>query len=240
MNKIVKNSIVAFTMLCVVVLVVFLIELLVINSEKEDGGEPGPTHTADSPANSGDVPDDGKTSPGSHQPGSDGQAEDQDGQDGQDEAYPEPTGTRHEIGIYSGVKLIVYADVELFEFTEPESEEIRGVFTFKGSGDAVLEVMNAYMPQGVSAFATSFLSVNYEVDGSTDNGEQAIGKSPLNGISVTGEKDGIAYEAWVLVFPDAEVEGTGLVIIISYQNETQRLNLYDILDSLDIISPQPT
>lgn len=237
MSKIVKNGIIAFTMLCVVVLVVFLVELLVINSENEEGGEPEPTHTSGTPANGGDATDPGQTnSQGTGQQGGESQGTDQDGQN---DTRPEPEGTRRELAISAGMKLVVYSDDEMFEFSEPESEDIRGEFTFRGSGTAKLEIINIYMPQGVSAFATSFLSVNYEVDGSVNHGEQPIGKSHLSGLEVAGEKDGITYEAWILVFPDAEIEGTGLAIVASYQtsNEMNELNLYEIMDSLDIIMP---
>lgn len=238
MNRIVKNGIIAFTMLCVVILVVFLVELLVINSENEGGGEPEPTNSSGQPANSGDVSNPGQaTSPGMEQPESGSQT---GNQNGHDETRPEPEGTRRELTIFAGIKLVVYSNDEIFQFSEPELEDVRGVFTFKGSGAAKLEIISTYMPQGVSAYANSFLSLNYEVDGSTNQREQPIGDSPLSGIKVIGVEDDITYEAWILVFPDAEVDNAGLAIVASYQtgNEMNELNLYEVLASLDIIMPQ--
>ena len=232
MSKLLKNVIIAFTMLCVVVLIVFLVEMLIINGENSDGGEKAPTVSGSAP--SGNLVNQGGGAPpsdtGGH--GNDGTT---DEPPEPDVSRPPPSGKRHELEISSDRNLVVYADEELFSYEEAESEDVIGAFTFLGSGTASLEIRFVYMQQGVSAFVTNFLSMTYEIPGATVAGEEQIRNSPLSGIRVTGNKDIEIYEAWIHVFADAEVEGTGLALVINYENEMQKLNLYEILDSLDII-----
>lgn len=231
MNKILKNVIIGFSMLCVVVFIVFLVEMMIINSEGGDVPDPEPSKAGETSSGGITKPTGGQPSgPGAQ--GGDGTT---DSPGEPDNSRPPPTGRRYELEVSEGVMLVLYSDEDLFSYEDLESEEIIGVFTYKGSGAAALEVRLVYMQQGVNTFATNFLSVNYEIVGSSVLGEGQIRNSVLRGVLVTGEKEQVSYEAWIHVFADAEVEGTGFALVIDYENEMQKLNLYEMLDSIDLI-----
>jgi len=230
MSKTVKNLIIAFTMVCVVVFAIFLIELMMLNRGNGEGSGPETNIPANPPATGGD-PSAGGQTPGTGQQGGAGEPDDPDSTD---DTRPPPVGKRHELELPADLILVVYADDELFEFSQPESEDILGVFSFKGRGTAMLEIRFVFMPQGASEFAEGFLSDNYDIENAVVGVVEPIGDSQISGLFVEGTKDGTTFEVWIYSFPNPEVEGAGLAFVITYQNDTHMYNLNDILDSLHI------
>ena len=237
MNKTIKKVIVIFTILCALLLIVFSIELILLNRNAENGdarngnAEPSLSGTPP-PGNSS-----GNGNPGSPETGSSGSAAGTEGTaSAGGTAPPTPAGARHERLMPDDANLVFYVDDELFEHTETELEDILDIFSFRGEGTAGLEISFVFMPIGVSAYADSFLEMNYNVGGTTVYGAESIKRSTLRGVFATGMRNETTYEAWIYTFSDPEFDNMGISFVIHFQNETQRSALYSILDSLEMAS----
>lgn len=231
MSKTMRNVVIVFTLLCVVVFVVFLIELLVLNSENGDPGAQETPAQVSQPSGNPGAAAGNQTGSGAGQAGN----ENKPGDTGQtDESRPEPAGTRYEFPVSGDTALVMYVNDELFLVEETELEDIVGVCTFEGSGNASLTIQNVYMPQGVDAFAESFLEENYDVQNAAVGGDEEIRNSQLHGVYTDGVKDENTYEVWIYSFQGAQVEGTGLAFILVYQNDMHMYALYEILNTLDV------
>jgi len=235
MGKIGKNLLIGFTLICMIVFAVFVIELLVINSgsgrSPESEAPPSEGAIEDEPgASSGQ-----QTVPGAVRPADPGQSPDTDQLEG---AEP-PPGTRFELEMPDDMILVMYVDEDLFSFNEMDSEDVLGVFTYLGSGKATLQIRFAYIPQGARVFAESFLNEFIGSGRSSVGDEDSIRYSQLHGVYVTGVGDGEIYEAWIYSFPGAEAENAGLAFVINYQDDQQKdlqkNVLYEILDTLDMV-----
>jgi len=236
LSKIVKNLILAFTVLCGVFLIVFSIELVLLNGDAGDegAGQPPPAEAPDGSADSAPGPGTDGSEPGeATDPGGDAGANGDDGQQGG--ARPAPTGMRHEIPVAIDMTLVVYADRELFDQVFFESEDILRAFTYQGGGYAALRIDAQLMQDGVEEFAKDYLYNDFGVEASVVGREDYIGLSELRGVTITGAEDGTYYEAWVYGFTDPGLEGQGLTFVISYENSAQKNALYDILDTLEIV-----
>ena len=233
MSKTMRNVVIAFTLLCVVVFVVFLIELLVLNSESRDPGvAETPAQVSVPPVNSGSASGNQTGSGAAGQAGN----ENSPGETNQtDESRPEPAGTKYEFPVSGDTTLVMYVNDELFLVDETELEDMVGVCIFEGSGNASLAIQNVYMPQGVDVYAESFLEENYDVQNAAVGGDEEIRNSQLHGVYTDGVKGENTYEVWIYSFQDAQVEGTGLAFILVYQNDMHMYALYEILDTLYVI-----
>jgi len=226
-NKTVKNVVIGFTMLMIVVCAVFLIELMLLNRGGVDEDAVPPLVIASPPASpDGPSPGSGSQQGGASPSESPGQP---------DDSRPQPSGRRYEMEMPGDTVLVAYAEEELFEYTVMDSEDVLSIFRFRGSGIATLEIRFAFMPDGVDAFAESFFEMNMEIEDSTVLGLQAIRSSSLRGVLVTATENGSTYEVWIYSFPGPELDGIGLAFVTYYQNDMQKYNLYDILNSLEII-----
>jgi len=237
LSKTVKNIILAFTILCGLFLIVFSIELFLLNRGAGDEGE-GPSLSAEAPdgtGNDGTVPgSDGSDPADADQP--DGATE-PDGTGNQPgNTRPAPTGVRRERPVSSDTMLVFYTDGEMFEQIDSEQEDVLDVFTYKGGGNAAIQISYVYIISGAEEYAADFLYHNFGVEMAEVGEEDYIGLSPLRGVPVAGANDGIFYEAWIYSLTDPELDKFGVAFVISYENNTQRNALYDILDSLDILS----
>jgi len=218
MSNITKNLLLGFTLVCVIVLVVFCIQLIVLN-RGVDPAEQGLVIT-----------------------GSSGQDEDSNLEDG-DEALdeeddissvsapatprPPPQGTRRQFRVSESNMLIVYARDELFDF---EERDFDWWFLYTGGGLATLEIKHTMVGlQGIEAHAVAFLNA---YSGSTEaefTGEGAIGGSDLRGHHVITRHGNETYEAWIHILLDSDL---ALAFIICYENDHQRDALYEVLSTL--------
>jgi len=234
MSKTMRSAVIVFTMLCSIVLVVFLIQLLVINRGNGELNVPGPPEYVSPPTagtGTGGPSNSGQTRPDAGQDG-----ENPDNTNQPDDDRPPPVGKKYSFEMPDDMLLIVYADDELFSLSESDSEDVIGIFKFEGSGTATLTISFVYMREGVEEYATSFLENDFGIEDAVVGEDEFIRSSPLRGVSVIGEDNGNTYEVWFYRFPDAPVEDTGLAFILFYQNDMHKYNLYDIVDSLDIIA----
>ena len=230
MSKTVKNLLLVFTLVCAIALVAFCIELFVLNSGAGEEGGPALTETppdgdGGSSAGTESTPSgQAKPPPGTSSPGR---------TDPADTSPSRPPGKRYELAMLDNTKLVLYADKELFEYSEPQ-DVIQ--FTYTGEGSALLEIgYNWIPPQGVNALAERFL------DGYLDGGESNVGgdglirHSQLNGVFISGVKGAETYEAWLHSSEDASFDDLVIYFIINYSSVEQRNALYSILDSLETI-----
>jgi len=216
MSGISKNLFLALTLVCVIVLIVFCIQLIVINRGLD-------------PADSGSAISGG--------PGQDGEEDpDEEDPDGEDVGNlqvtprPIPQGTRRELRVTLESNLVIYTDDEIFDF---EEDDIGWGFVYTRGGVAALEITHLSLaPQGVAATAEAFLS-NYTGGAEAEfNGDELIMGSQVRGYHVTARHDGEVYEAWIHMLLGSDL---ALAFVISYENDQQRDALYEVLSTLDFI-----
>jgi len=221
MNNIFKNLLLGFTLVCVIVLFVFCIQLIVINR----GVEPPDQGPGISGGQQGDENPDGD---GEDDPGDDG--DENPGGNVQPTPRPLPQGRRHEIRVTPESFLVLYAREALFDF---EELEIDWWFTYKGGGNATLEISYILITaQGVAAHAESLLNSYTGGTEVTVFGDDFIGGSVLRGYHVSTLFEGSVYEAWVYPLVGNDL---ALVFVINYENDQQKDALYEVLSTLEII-----
>jgi len=225
MSNITKNLLLGLTLVCVIVLIVFCIQLIVLNRGVD-------------PAGQGSV-----ISGGSQNEDEDSDLEDGENAEGEDEASavsavstprPPPQGTRRQFKVSESNQLIIYAQDELFDF---EERDFDWWFLYTGGGLATLEIKHTMIgPQGIEAHALAFLN---QYSGSTEAvyaGEGSIGGSDLRGHHVTAQHGNEFYEAWIHILLDSDL---ALAFVICYENDQQKAALYEVLGTLIIEAVQP-
>ena len=237
MNRIAKNAVVIFTLLCAIFLIVFCAELIIVNSEDETGKT--------DPAMSDDLKTDDKGGDDSSEKIDTKQPEGNAAQEssGQNEggALPEkqkttPTGKRYDLSMLDDVHtLVLYADEELFDY---EEEETSWLLTYNGGGGASLEIALVLIsPQdGVAIYSENFLDNYLDGGRSSVGGVKQIGDSSLSGIFIIGDKNEETYEAWIHGPFGGGDSGRAVVFVIHYREDEQRDALYGIIDTLDMLS----
>ena len=222
MNTITKNLLLGLTFVCVVVLIVFCIQLIVINRGVDPANQ-GPGISGGPPQGEDDPDGEEEDDPN---------GEDENGANGNTPLSPRPPpqGKRHEIRVAPESYLVIYAREELFGF---EEQEIDWWFTYKGGGDATLEISYILITaQGVAAHAESLLK---SYTGGSDvevTGDGSIQGSELRGFHASTIHGGVIYEAWIHTLQGIDL---ALVFVINYENDQQRDALYEILSTLDMI-----
>ena len=224
MTNITKNLLLALTLVCTIALIVFLVQLIVLNR----GVEPREPEASIAGGAQQEDPDSGANGDGSED------GENGDGTDENDPALmtprPPPQGARHELSVEENTTLIIYAKEELFEFSRDVLED--WWFTYTGAGTATLEIsLKLVSPQRIAADVVSLLK-NYIPDDTPSEfgGEQSIQGSPVMGFHVLARHGGRIYEAWL---HDMQSD-IALVFIINYENDQQRDALYELLSTLDM------
>jgi len=228
MNKILKNIIMIFTLLCVIFVIVFCVELFLLNRDSEDTSKPALSNndaedSSDDPLGEDDPFgfDDLFSDPGDSGnltgPG----------------AAPPINATRQSFLLSQDAELIFYVDMELFGIEELGSG---WYFPYLADGNAGLEVNFTFIqPQaGIAALADNFLYNYLDGEETIIQGEQAIGRSPVRGVFVTGENAGETYSAWLRSLSDFGSETLALVVRINYETDAQRDIIYSILDTMYI------
>jgi len=218
MGNITKNLLLALALVSVIALVVFCIQLIVLNR----GGDPAGSGATISSGSRGSE----------NSANGDNEGDDEGNENDINNPPPRPPlqGIRRELLVSDTSRLVIYASDELFEFEQVDSI---GFFEYTGEGTAFLDIrFVAISQQGIAATAESFLN-NYS--GSTTSeysGEETIHSSELSGYRVSTRVGSEMYEAWLLTLNDSDVS---LVLVINYQNDQQRDELYRVLSSLDMI-----
>ena len=233
MSKTLKNILMGFTLLCVVVLVVFCVELILINRGNNDRSAPVISNVApEDPA--GDE----------LQNGYDPFADDPFNENGPFPPAPEdisninalipPNAQRESFLLSEIAELAFYIDMDFFERFEPPHGLI---LTHLSDGDAKIEIsFDLISPLGgINAHAVNFL-YNYLDGGDTVvEGMRSVGNSQVRGVLVTGENAGDTFYAWLIDISDLEAEADlALVIVINYSTDEQRDMIYTVLDTMSI------
>jgi len=155
----------------------------------------------------------------------------------------EPLGQRYDMPIrFSDLSFVIYAQAELFGYTVDDQSWF---LSYKGGGTAVLEVaLHELPPGGIDELAEYYLEPYLDGGFPSVEGDRQIGDSSIRGIFVHGTKEEETYEMWVygptaVSDPETGVEYTlAAVFVINYENETQKNDLYAVLDTLDLVSGQ--
>jgi len=229
MTKIVKNVIMVFTLVVAIFLVVFCVELILVNEGRNDNAEE--IVAADN------EPEDNNGNDSANDPAADsengGEEAEENGQNAEIILSPPPPGTvRHELLMPEDeLMLSLYVDEQLFDLWEGEFD---WEFVYSQGGTASLEIAfyTVDPAEGFAALAERFLVPYLDGGDSTALGETAIGSSPLRGQGVTGESESLTYEAWLVSLSVR----FALVFVIKYENQQQRAALYDIIDTFEMHS----
>jgi len=242
MNGLMKNLLLALTLVCVIALIVFCIQLIVFNRDVEPV-----------PPGAGVVRDFGQNEEEVNGDIDDGDADDGDGVSignaPVDNWQPIRIGERYEFLVTPNRQIVAYADETMFEFEESDSY---WVFNYIFGGTAVTdetEESDEMMPlirraaleitfvlptvHGIETLSVEFLNGHTGSVASAFNGEMTIPGTRLTGYNVTTHHLGRSYEAWIHNLIDSDVS---LVFIVSYENDTQRHALYQLLGSIDIVA----
>lgn len=234
MKRMLKNGIVIFAAICAIVLVVFCIELFVLNRESGDDDTGAGTSLSESAAAGDDADSDGHKGSQDIQPTND---TDQPGNAGggqptQQQPPPPPTGKRRELPMFGDMNLVLYADEGKFTYIELE---LSWIFEYMDNDAVTLEVCYVHMPMGVEARAGECLDGYVGAGGTSVGSEGLIGRSPLIGMFASGEKDGEKYEAWIYTFSEVGLDDMGVEFILHYRVDEQKNALYSILDSMSLV-----
>jgi len=239
MTKTVKNIVMVVTLLCTIFLIIFCVELVLLNRDNDDDGT--------ALVVSGDpAEENGENGDGSNleEELSGNESPNNGGENGTaDEVIiipPPRDGTRFEfpmLGVDS--TLAFYADETLFEFWEGEFDWL---FVYAGGGRASLEIAFDFItpPGGISDLAGRFLYGYLDGGDSRVIGEGTIGNSDIIGYAVTGEheEDGLIYEAWIHSLTGNPNEGLAVVFVMNYEVESQRAALLQIIDTLEMLTEE--
>lgn len=242
MSNLSKNLLLALTLVCVIALVVFFIQLIVINAGVEpdvppfivsnvqdedneyDSGYPENAALDDNVSLDNNEPND--TDLAITTPPYDSPADPPD--EPEPELEPPPPGTRHNLVVAENSTLAIYARDDLFFFSEGA---FNWGFVYTGDGAASFEI-SLLIPaeQGLDMNLARFL-YSY-ADGLpvelTD--ETNIRSSALSGYhSRTQPGEAVSYEAWI---HDLEGSEFALVFVISYTSDSERDLLYAMIDSM--------
>jgi len=221
MSSLSKNLLLGLTAACIIAVIVFCIQLIVINSGV-DRAQPG---TVSGGAGQGEESN-GDESPG---------GEDGDGENGSPAPVttprPPPQGTRFELLISDNSRLLVYARDENFEY---EEGDLKWLFTYIAGGTASLEIVFTVIPpaQDAAGYTETYLN---RISGGTDaefTREEVIHGSGIYGYHAIARNGGETFEVWIHNFVESDV---AIAFIIRYENDQQKEALYEVLSTLDII-----
>ena len=216
MSNITKNLVLGLALVSVIVLIVFSIQLIILNV-------------------GGDAEENGASLATNQQGNEDADAGDPFGDNEDEHNIPPPPfpvlhGTRYEFRVSNNQVLVVYVDELLFNFGEGDSE---WWFEHRVDDTTALDILfMPISPQGVSADAEVFLNEFMGGFDAVSGDEGPIHGSQISGFHVTGQHEEVLYEAWVHQLPHSEL---ALVFVISYNSYMQRDALYGILSTMELI-----
>lgn len=231
MSRAVKNLLVFFTLVCIIAVIVFAVELMLLNRDGADDstaantpppGSMGAEDAGASPPTQTETPRGTESNP----PG------DPLSQDGESPTPSHsPDDDFYTLEMTDSVSLTIYVNDEMFDYLELD---IAYLFTYKGGGTASLEILLDYLPQGAAHRAVGFLD-NYTggAEASIED-ERNVGQSSVSGAFVTAISGETTYAAWICDIP-GEADAYGITLIIHYEDENQKVALYEILDTIEIV-----
>ena len=243
MNNTIKNILLCFTLLCVIFLVFFCVELYMINADDDDGDlQSSAVATNGNLSSTEDIPDENDHPAGGADSSQNGSAEVNQPDDVQDNSEPtdaidpSPEATRYSflLSVDTGARLVLYADDALFDFREIEG--YAWIFSYQAGGNAQLDIsFVTVQPQGgLIELAPNYLRNFLSDDEFTVEGERRIARSSITGIYSIGSNGIDNYEAWLSDITDLGVDRMALGFVINYENDSQRDMLYAILDTMEI------
>ena len=228
MNKTLKILIMFFSVVCLAVLVVFCVELFLQNRGVERGVIQAPAVTTD---DSNDQPPDYNDNE-EYQPQEEEPPED---------IPPEPLLEWREIIMPSGEFVLgMYVDINSFE--HDDTEEVVDSFIYLGEGaTAFLGIHMVRIPEESDNYAIEFMENSFGVQGVPDEmyyyDERYritfIGDSDLSGVYAIAIEEEVTYETWILAIP--YTDNLGVAITIRWQNDTQRIGLEAILNTMELL-----
>jgi len=234
MNKTVKNLLLVFTLICAIVLIVFIIELFIVNRDSDDGGESVLSASDITPAETEKSPEMQPLALASNSPSSANK------ENLPQESTTRPAGKRYDLLYTHTESLVLYADEELFDYNA--ELEMAAMFSYKDDDTASLLICFDTYPQGAEKRAETFLDGYLDGNESFVSGMGPIRHSSLTGVFVSGVNNGETFEAWIHSIPgnDSDVsnddnDDIGLEFVIRYKDNEQKNALYAILDTLEII-----
>ncbi|MCL2366284.1 MAG: hypothetical protein FWC75_04455 [Oscillospiraceae bacterium] len=231
MTKTVKNVVMAFTLLCAIFLVIFVVELILVNREASENGNEAMIYNGQ------------EEIPGEEEPEEPEHIDipisgaGENGENGDDEpmVIQVPEGSsRFELPmLVDDMTLLVYADLGVFEFREGEFD---WWFYYREDEMAALEIAFDFItpPGGIDGLAERFLLGYLDGEESIVVGDGYIRNSSLRGVKVAGENEGVVYEAWIHSLTGRTEDGMAVVFVIRYGTQSQRDALYSILDTLQL------
>ncbi|MCL2227962.1 MAG: hypothetical protein FWB97_10140 [Oscillospiraceae bacterium] len=236
MTKTVKNIVMAFTLVATIFLVVFCVELFLVNREAGDSGAEA-TVSTEPPYEDGE----------NGEPYDENDQEPQEGEppheNGDEDEVPDPEGpeypleaTRLELPMLAPeLTLVVYVDESLFHV---ETGDFYWAFEYEGGGEASLRISFDFItPPGIRSLAERFLYGHLDGGDSLVLGERFIGDSALRGFAVVGDhEDGRTYEAWIHSLTGDQDTGMAVVFVANFQNEEQQSAIHTILSSMEMHS----
>lgn len=214
MSDITKYLLLGLTAACIVAILVFTVQLIVINR----GVEPIDRDVAAGSAPEAEVPDD------------------------EEDYEPEPTpvatpmptlpprdGTREELRISVDKVLVIYYEPEVFDFVQGELD---WQFLHRATAAGLEIEYMVLTPAGLTEDGLNYLNAYMGGEGAEFGGEENIHGSLVSGFHLHGRQDERIYEAWIYTFPGGEL---AIVFVINYTNPTQRDALYSLLSTMEII-----
>jgi len=244
MSNITKNLLLALTMVCIIALIVFCIQLIVLNrgvtpdspgatvsGGSQQGSSSGSGSGTGASAGSGDSI--GGSQDGDFDDGDIGDGGPDGGNDPGSSSgvvRPPPQGTRRSIAVTPTNRLIVYSDDTLFEYIEGDLD---WWFIYTGQGEATFEIQfsSVVSQGGISVHTEEFLNNYANTRNASVTREESIHGSSLRGYHAIARVGTGTYEVWMHPMTNSDL---ALAFIIYYENERQRESLYDMLSWLDI------
>lgn len=224
MSGISKNLFMVLSVVCAIALVVFLIQLIVLNRDSE----PRDIETVVSEG-SGDR--DGQNQGGD---------EDNVGSGSITDFVPTPTprpppqGQEYILPVdpSTNTMLSIYAAEEKFDFFENLND---WTFAYKNGGDVSLVISFTGMsPQGGGGSdAETFLNDILGEEIAEFKGSYSIVDSDMTGFNAQAQKDGRTYEVWLYRLEGNDLN-LALAFCINYEFNTQMDDLYEVLSSMSI------
>jgi len=215
MANISKKLFLALSLACVIAIVVFLIQLIVINSGVEPR-QPNANISGENPPNRDNENPGSTENPGNNESPSPSPT-----------TRPPPQGQRNEVIVDAEKILVLYTRPELFTQIRNDFDWL---FQYTGGGIAGLELSFAFIsPQNVMADAEAFLNRKTSGTGADYKGDLLILDTQIRGYHVTAIEGGVTYEAWLHQMQGSDL---ALVFYIYYSNIEQRDALYEVLNTI--------
>ena len=235
MNMIVKNAIVIFTLLCAMFLIVFCVELVIVNKENADArAEQSASGSADQSVRNDSGEQQASNAKTSKKAQSNDEATGNSNTAAPEQKRSQKFGARYELPMFDEVHtLIVFVDDELFNYDEGETN---WTFTCTGDEKSSLEIVLTTLDGSAEEYAEEFLEGYLDGGTATVGGERQIGKSALNGLYVSGEKDDEVYEAWVYGPLEGGIANRVVLFVLNYWEGEQEDALYNVIDTLEMAS----